>query len=66
MLRNASSRKQRYFDKDGWFLLDELHHSEIAHVKRMGTLKVFYVALIDYRRGFQKTIQSFMTWFLVV
>lgn len=46
MLRNASSRKQRYFDKDGWFLLDELHHSEIAHVKRMETLKVFLSLLL--------------------
>ena len=42
MLNKASSRKQRYFNKDGYFLLDELHHTEISHVKKTQSLKVCY------------------------
>lgn len=42
MLQAASSRKRRYFDDQGRFLLDELHHSEQKHVREQSTLRVFY------------------------
>ena len=43
MLQAASSRKRRYFDDQGRFLLDELHHSEQKHVREQSTLRVFIV-----------------------
>ena len=40
MIANLSARRQRFFDEEGRFILDELHHTEQEHVKEQKTLKV--------------------------
>lgn len=39
MLAATSSRKRRYFDDQGKFLIDELHHSEQKHVREQLSLQ---------------------------
>ena len=39
MLNSLSSRKRQYFDGEGHFLLEELHHTEREHVEEQKTLK---------------------------
>ena len=40
MIANLSARRQRFFDEEGRFILDELHHTEQEHVREQKTLKV--------------------------
>ena len=39
MIANLSARRQRFFDEEGRFILDELHHTEQEHVREQKTLK---------------------------
>ena len=61
MIANLSARRQRFFDEEGRFILDELHHTGQEHVREHKTLKVGMNGLVDGRSSSDLRIRSSTT-----